>query len=70
MIPLYKNISQTIYTVEINIPKSVLISNVLLIKNKKIILVFETMFQENYAWYLTPPSRKVNMGITDLNINT
>lgn len=47
-------------------PNRLFTSNSLLIKNKIFNLAFETMLQENFAWYLTPPSRRLNMGITDL----
>lgn len=47
-------------------PIRVFTSNSLLIKNKIFNLAFETMLQENSVWYLTPPSRRQNMGITDL----
>lgn len=47
-------------------PIRLLTSNSLLIKNKIFNLAFETMFQDNFAWYLTPPSRRLNKGITDL----
>lgn len=47
-------------------PIRLLKSASLLIKYNIFNLAFEAMFQENFAWYLTSPSRRLNMGITDL----